>query len=194
MPNMTKYLYTICVLLFVATTVVGQNIIEWSADYRLQVEDFEAPAPNSGQMQTALGSFSVSYEFGGLSLVTTRNLNQYVHCTFQKDASYLDKADAATTQRLLAYQQLIFNLYELEARELRSKFFNERGRLLTKGPGDIHREVEAEHSRRLSEVESDTFHGSGTAEITRWNKWTLEEIEKLSDFCIDCKPSKKKQK
>jgi len=168
--------------------------MEWSADQPLRVEDFEAPAPNSADMQSASGSFSVSYEFGGLSLITTRNLNSYVHCNFQKDASYFDQADEAATKRMLAYQQLIFNMYELEARNLRKRFFEERTRLLTKGPGEIYQEVAAEHARQLTKVESETFHGSNMEEIKRWNSWVLEEIKKLSDFCIDCKPSKKKKK
>lgn len=186
------YLITL-LLVFAAFAVPAQNFLEWSADHPLTAEDFEAPAPNSGQIQTASGSFSVSYEFGGLSLVTTRNLNQYVHCNFQKDASYIDRADEATTKRMLSYQQLIFNVYELEARNLRKRFFDERMRLLTKGPGDIYQEVAAEHAKILARVESDTFQGASIQEIKRWNDWALQEIEKLSDFCIDCKPSKKKR-
>lgn len=191
---MTKNLIIIFVLVLSAMFASSQNIMEWSADHQLTVDDFEAPAPNSGQTQSVSGSFSVSYEFGGLSLITTRNLNQYVHCNFQKDASYIDRADEATTQRMLAYQQLIYNVYELEARNLRKSFFEERTRLLTKGPGDIYQEVAAEHARLLSKVESETFQGASMDEITRWNNWVLEELEKLSDFCIDCKPSKKKSK
>lgn len=191
---MTKKLVIIFVLVLSAMFASSQNIMEWSADHQLTVDDFEAPAPNSGQTQSVSGSFSVSYEFGGLSLITTRNLNQYVHCNFQKDASYIDRADEATTQRMLAYQQLIYNVYELEARNLRKSFFEERTRLLTKGPGDIYQEVAAEHARLLSKVESETFQGASMDEITRLNNWVLEELEKLSDFCIDCKPSKKKSK
>jgi len=185
------------ILIFFALGILSssaQNFLEWSADRPLRVEDFEAPAPNSGQMQTASGSFSVSYELRGLSLITTQNLNPYVHCNFQKDASYFDQADKEATQRMLAYQQLIFDVYELEARNLRKRFFEERTRLLTKGPGEIYQEVAAEHARLLSNVENETFHGSSSDEITRLTKWVKEEIEKLSDFCLDCKPVKKKKK
>ncbi len=179
---------------FSAAIASAQNMLEWSAEHSLTVKDFEAPAPNNGQMQTVSGSFSVSYEFGGLSLIATRNLNQYVHANFQKDASYIDRADAATTERLLAYQQLIFNVYELQARNLRKVFFEERGKLLTKGPGPLYQEVAAEHSRLLGKVEGETFHGTSMEEIKRWNEWVLQELEKLNEFCKDCKPSKKKKR
>jgi hypothetical protein len=191
---MIKHLTIIAALAFVATLASAQNMLEWSADHRLTVDDFEAKAPNTGQMQTVLGSFSVSYEIGGLNLIATRNLNQYVHCNFQKDASYIDQADEATTQRLLAYQQLIFNLYELQARNLRKKFFEDKSRLITKGPGVMYEEVNAEHTRLISKVENETFHGSSSEEIERWTKWTLQELEKLGDFCLDCTPVKKRKK
>ena len=191
---MIKNLFILFVLGLSTLFSTAQNFMEWSEDKPLRVEDFEATAPNAENLQSASGSFSVSYEFGGLSLITTRNLNSFVHCNFQKDASYFDKADETATKRMLAYQQLIFNMYELEARNLRQRFFDERTRLLTKGPGEIYQEVAAEHARQLAKVESDTFHGSNIEEIRRWNEWVLEEIEKLSDFCIDCKPSKKKKK
>ncbi|MCK3683340.1 hypothetical protein [Maribellus sp. YY47] len=191
---MIKKLLFLVLFAFTATVVWAQNMLEWSEDHPLTVKDFEAPAPNNGQMQTVSGSFSVSYEFGGLSLISTRNLNQYVHANFQKNASYIDRADAATTNRLLAYQQLIFNVYELQARNLRKKFYDERGKLLTKGPGLLYQEVAAEHSVLLGKVESETFHGASMDEIKRWNEWVLQELEKLNEFCKDCKPSKKKNR
>lgn len=191
---MIKNLLLIVLFVFTAAIVPAQNMLEWSAEHPLSVKDFEAPAPNNGQMQTVSGSFSVSYEFGGLSLITTRNLNQYVHANFQKDASYIDRADDTTTERLLAYQQLIFNVYELQARNLRKKFFDERGKLLTKGPGPLYQEVAAEHSRLLAKVENETFQGASMDEIKRWNEWVLQELKKLNDFCKDCKPSKKKKR
>ena len=191
---MTKNLLILFVFLLSTTLSFSQNFMEWSADQPLRVEYFEAPAPNSEDLQSASGSFSVSYEFGGLSLIIKRNMNSFVHCNFQKDASYFDTADETATERMLAYQQLIFNIYELEARNLRKRFFEERTRMLTKGPGEIYQEVAADHARQLTKVENETFHGANMEEIQRWNSWVLEEIEKLSDFCIDCKPSKKKKK
>lgn len=191
---MIKNRLILFVLVLVANFSSAQNFMEWSADQPLRVQDFEALTPKSENMQSATGSFSVSYEFGGLSLITTRNLNSFVHCNFQKDASYFDQADDAATERMLAYQQLIFNMYELEARNLRKRFFEEHTRLLTKGPGEIYQEVAAEHARQITKVETETFYGSNLEEIQRWNSWVLEEIEKLSDFCLDCKPSKKKKK
>jgi hypothetical protein len=190
---MTKYLHLLLLLMGSFYFSSAQNIIEWSEDYKLSLDDFQANAPNTGLMQTASGSFGVNYEVGGLNLVSTRNLNKNVSATFQKDASYIDKGDEKSSQRLLSYQQLIFNLYELQARKLRKSFFEERKTVLTKGPSVLHQKVLTEHNRLLAEIESDTFHGAISEEIEKWNSQILLDIKNLSDFCKDCKPVKKKK-
>ncbi|WP_372650208.1 hypothetical protein [Draconibacterium sp.] len=191
---MTKTILLLSITLLLSVAASAQNIIEWSADYQLQKSDFQAEAPNSGQMRTASGSFSVEYETGGLNLVMNRNMNENVSCHFQKDASYIDDGAEEATARLLRYQQLIFNLYEIQARNIRKKFFEERKTMLTKGPSELHEQAYAEHAKLLSQVESDTFNGTLDSEINKWMKWSLEELDKLGDFCKTCNPKKKNRK
>ena len=190
---MIKHLLLIFILSIFSLATIAQNLIDWSADYDLSIDDFQANAPNTGQIQAASGSFSTTYEMGGINLITTRNLNKNVSTTFQKDASYFDKGSVESTERLLKYQQLIFDLYELQSRKLRQKFFIERKTILTKGPSVLHQQVLAEHKQLLSEIEGDTFNGQSSEEIEIWNRWVLEEIDKLHEFCKTCKPSKKKK-
>lgn len=188
--KMTKYFYILLLLLPVAA--LGQNNLDWDQNYHLSVADYQAAAPNTGTMQTVSGTFYVAYEMGGMNLITTRNLNKNVSCYFQKDASYIDKGNKADTKLMLRYQQLIFNIYELQARNLRRKFFDERTRLLTKGPGVLHQEALTEHEKLLAQVESETNNGHRSEVISEWLIWTKDELEKLSDFCKTCKPRKKK--
>ena len=189
---MTKYIYIF--LLLQPFSVFAQDELHWSEDYNLTVSDYEAQAPNNGNLQTVSGTFYVAYEMGGINLITTRNLNKNVSCYFQKDASYIDKGDKADTKLMLRYQQLIFNLYEIQARNLRRKFFDERTRLLTKGPGVLHQEALAEHEKLLTKVENETNDGHRSEVITEWLIWTEGELENLSDFCKTCKPRKKKDR
>ncbi|MCY1720867.1 hypothetical protein OU798_10960 [Prolixibacteraceae bacterium Z1-6] len=189
---MTKYI--ILAILLIPFVNLAQNNLEWEDGYQLTVDDYLAKAPNTGTMQTVSGSFYVAYEMGGINLLTNRNLNSYVSCYFQKDASYIDDGDETSTKRLLRYQQLIFNLYELQARKLRQKFFEERTRLLTKGAGSLYNEVAAEHARLVSEIEGGTNHGYSSDETTEWLEWTDQELKKLADYCKECKPQKKKRK
>uniref|UniRef100_UPI0032167117 hypothetical protein n=1 Tax=uncultured Draconibacterium sp. TaxID=1573823 RepID=UPI0032167117 len=184
--------YIALFILFVPFISLAQNNLEWKEGYQLTVDAYQAKAPNSGTMQTVSGSFYVAYEMKGMNLITTRNLNSYVSCYLQRDASYIDKGNAIVTKRLLRYQQLIFNLYELQARKLRQKFFEERKRLLTKGAGTLYNEVAADHARLVSEIEGETNHGYSSEEMEKWFKWTNQELEKLSDYCKTCKPKRKK--
>jgi hypothetical protein len=183
-------------VIFLLTSLTGftQNKIEWSEDYNLSKSDYQAQAPNSGSIQTVSGSFYVEYEVGGLSLITTRNLNENVKCYFQKDASYIDDGDDASTQRLIRYQQLIFDLYELQARNLRKQFFEERKRLLTKGPAILWEEVSAENAKLVAKMESETNHGSELNKIIEWEQVVKSELEKLAMYCKTCIPKKNKRK
>ena len=190
---MTKTNFLLAIAILLSGLAGAQNIMEWSADYKLTKADFQAQAPNSGQMQTASGSYSVEYELGGLNLVFSRNLNENVSCYFQRDASYMDEGTEEATERILRYQQLIFNLYEIQARNIRKKFFEERKRLLTKGPSELHQEAYAEHAKLLSKVESETYNGTLDTEINKWMKWSLEELENLGDYCKTCTPKKKRK-
>jgi len=189
---MRNYLF----FLFLLTTITGfaQNKIEWSNDYRLSKDDFQAKAPDNGSFQSASGSFYVEYEIGGMNLITSRNLNKNVTCFFQKDASYIEDGDAASTEKIIRYQQLLFDLYELQARNLRKKFFEERKIILTKGPAQLREEVASEHIKLVSKVESETNQGSELQKTKEWEKWVKNELEALADFCKTCKPNKKKRK
>lgn len=190
---MTKNILFITSFLLVSCICFAQNQIEWSADYLLKAEDFQGNVPGPLQAESIYASFYVQYEMKGVSVVTTRNLNKNVVALFQKDESFIG-SNVTANERQLLYQQLIFNIYELQARNLRKKFFTQRTRLLTKGPADLHQEALAEHKELLSEVESDTYNGQSSEEIDKWMEWTLQELEKLNDFCKEGKPNKKDYK
>lgn len=190
--KMAKYIHIF--LLLLPFSVFSQNELHWSDDYHLAVSDYKAQAQNSGNVQTVSGTFYVAYEMGGLNLITNRNLNKYVSCYFQKDESYIDKGNKADTKLMLRYQQLIFNLYEIQARNLRRKLFDERTRLLTKGVSVLHQESLAEHNKLLKQVEEETNKGLRSEVISEWIIWAEEELEKLSDFCKTCKPRKKNKR
>ena len=191
---MRQKLFPLFILLMLAFAGQAQTQIHWSDDYKLKVEDFKGTPPNSGFEQNAVGSFVVSYEIGGGSLITKRNLNKYVSCIFQTKGSYIDKGSEEGTARLLSYQQLLFDLYELQARKLRQKFFQQRTRLLTKGPSAMRKEAAKEHAKLFAQIEDDTWHGQNSEEIEKWSERINAELKTLHEFCKDCKPTKKKRK
>lgn len=179
-------------LILIPVTGLTQNRIEWTGDHTLSKQDFRAPLPNSEPAQGVLGSFYVEYEMNAVQMAS-RNLNKNVTCYFEPEESYIADGDMAATNRMLRYQNLVFDVYELQARKLRQKFFTERTRLLTKGPGTLRAEVAEEHDKLISRIETETQYGYVTEKITKWEKWTEAELEKLADFCKTCNPKKKKR-
>ena len=145
-------------------------------------------------MQTALGSFMIGFQMSNYEMIGSRNLNNRVSCYFIKDASYLDEGDSASTAELVRYQQLQFDLYELSARILRKKFFEERKRLMLKGANVLQEETSAEQSKLIAQIEKETLHGTKMEEVLRWELIVDQKLDSLSMYCKTCKPIKKKEK
>ncbi len=183
-----KHILIISLLLTVNQLLFAQNLIEWSEDYQLQAEDFLATAPNSGIAQTICGSFYLGYEISNYEMLISRNLNHTISCYFQKDASYIDKGDPDATAGLLKYQQLQFNLNELEARILRKKLVDEKSRLRKEGIEQLHQEASAETVQIFSIIEKETNHGSRWDELDRWQIIIAQKLDSLSTFCKTCTP------
>ncbi|WP_421918347.1 hypothetical protein [Marinifilum sp.] len=190
---MIKYILTIA-LLFHFSIAYTQNKIEWSKEYKLKKEDYLAEAPNSGKQQTILSSFTIGFQVANYSLITSRNLNRTVSCYFQKDASYIDNGDPSSTSELIRYQQLLFDLYELSARNLRKKFFVERKRLLWEGSTVLYEEVTSEQTRLIAKVDRETEHGNNLTKLAEWEATIAEELKRLSDFSKDGRPKREKKK
>lgn len=187
---MKKYLFLISLFLIVHAT--AQNKIYWNDDYKLKIEDYEATPPNTGYIQTVYGSYYIGLELHNYELWFKKNLNNNVYCYFQKDASYFDAGDSATTTLLLRYQQLIFDIYELDTRKLRQKFYTDKKRLRAQsGPNIMLEEALADNAKTISKIEKETRNGTLVREIEKWEAWVKSELDKLSDFCQDCKPKKK---
>lgn len=186
---MKKYILILFVLITVQS--YSQNKIDWSEENKLTKKDYLATAPNTGYQQTVLGNFFIGFQIDNYSLMFSKNLNKYVSCYFQKDASYIDEGDSVLTKKLLRYQQLIFDTYELSARKLRQKFYEEKKRLMAEVPNKLQEEVLAENTRLLSRIERETSHGINEIEIEKWELWTNNELTILADYCKTCKPKKK---
>ena len=188
-----KYTLAISIISIISQLSLAQSRIDWSDDYQLQPDDYLAPAPNSGSMQTVLGNFVVGFQMSTYEMMGSRNLNQRVSCYFVKDASYLDEGDSVSTSELLRYQQLQFNVYELCARNLRQKFIEERKRLLREGASVLYEEASAEQSRLFAQIEKETLHGSKMDEVLIWDSIVDQKLDSLSMYCKACKPKKKRR-
>jgi hypothetical protein len=186
-----------CIVLFTLfslghSLLWGQNKLEWTDNYKLNIEDFQANAPNTGSMQTVQGHTTIQYQFANYELIASKNFNKNVTCYFYRTASWIDKGE--NTQILLRYAQTTFDLNEWMARELRKRFRENKGQLLNGKQNEIYEQLAKEFADIQSQYSKDTDFGTVDVNQAEWENKVKENLNLLSDFCKACKPTKKKTK
>ena len=124
----------------------------------------------------------------------TRNFNNKVSCYFNRPQSFIHAPDSAFAAELLAFARYQFDLYELSARQLRQRIYEEKGafsRLDFFQP--IYNEIQQEIGLRASQVAAQTQYGKERAQLALLHQELRAELAALSDFCKECKPARKKK-
>ncbi|MEM6829709.1 MAG: hypothetical protein AAF551_04275, partial [Bacteroidota bacterium] len=101
---MTRYLL---LLLFVysLTPLCSQSIVEWSPDYKIKLADFQSPQTEINNKLTSYSIFSganmdFSFRMTTGQFMFTKNFNEKVSTTFNKDAAVITAPDTLIAQKL----------------------------------------------------------------------------------------------
>jgi hypothetical protein len=192
-----KLLFTILFSVF-TTFIFSQNTIDWSSQYQLQLSDFKSPA-------TQIGSVNIYSLFSGASLdfsfymtnaefMFTKNFNLKVNCSFNRDGASLVAPDSLFAFEFLNFARFHFDLTELYARKFRKKLFEEKGAFSDVNFfRPIYDQIQQELITRHSNAVKLTDLGRNKEKLLELHNEVLQEIEVLSEFCKNCKPSKKKK-
>lgn len=192
-----RQLFTSTLLLLTAIAF-GQNTIEWNSDYELQFSDFRSPATQVGEsnifsLSTAAG-FDFAFYMSNAQFMFTKNFNDKVNCTFNRDASVLVAPDSVTASDLLLFARYDFDLAELYARKLRKKLYEEKGAFSDMNFfRPVFNQLQQEFGVRHTAAAKTTELGRNREELLVLQKQVAQEIEQLNDFCKACKPAKKKK-
>lgn len=170
----------------------GQNKLEWTDNYELTLEDFQANAPNTGSIQTVQGHITIEYQIANVEILASNNFNKNVTNYFYRTASWIDKGENA--EKLLKYAQTIFDINEWMARRLRVSFRENKGHLLSGKQNEIYEQLAKEFAEIQSQYSRDTDYGSIDEKQVQWENRINENLNLLADFCKSCKPTKKKSK
>jgi len=192
-----RQLNIIQLLIFVFSSVHGQNIIEWNEKYQLQLTDFQSPASQIGQgniysLQTA-SFFDFSFYMTAFEFMATKNFNSKVNCSFKREAAALVAPDTLIALALLEFARYEFDLSELYARKFRKQIFEKK-----KGFSDVNffrpifDDLEKEYVTKHTIEAQLTDLGRNREILKELHDEVLQEILMLDDFCKTCNPKRRK--
>jgi hypothetical protein len=186
-------------LLFLSLAIIlkGQNSIDWSRDYQLQLSDFQSPATEigSGTMYSLHSGVGMDFSFSmtNAEFTFTKNFNSKVNCSFNRSASSLVAPDSLYADNLLHFARYQFDLAELYARKLRKKLYEEKGTFSSISFfKPVYDQIQNEFIDRSTTAGKATELGDNRDKLNELHSEVLQEIERLDEFCKQCKPVKKK--
>ncbi|MCG3167079.1 MAG: hypothetical protein POELPBGB_02862 [Bacteroidia bacterium] len=194
------YKALIIVFIFASSVLQAQNVIEWSADYKLQYSDFQSASTEIGNQSINMYTvhpgvvMGFSYLMSSYEFMATKNFNSNVTCTFNREASSLVAPNDTIAQALLNYSQYEFDLGELYARKLRKRIYEQKGAFSDSHFYEpIYDIIHKEYINEAVTTGKETELGIQKEKLTKRHSDLLFELEALSDYCKTCKPLKKKR-
>ncbi|MEM9338959.1 MAG: hypothetical protein AAGA66_09540 [Bacteroidota bacterium] len=125
----------------------------------------------------------------------TKNFNEKVSTTFNKDAAVITAPDTLTAQKLVDFGQYSFDLTELYARKFRKEMHEQKGAFSDVSFFQpIYQKLQQEMNAEAARVLKSTDLGRKTQLLKEEHQRVHSQIAVLSDFCKACKPLKKKKK
>lgn len=187
---MKNFLLIFAAILFTQPALAQR--IDWSEDYSLQPSDFKATAPNTGSAQTIMPHCVIEYSLMNYELIFSKNFNKNVSCYFLSTSSWLDSGNS--TNKLLSFAQVIFDINELAARKIRKRFLENKKKLNLEYNHQIYTEVMQEITGIESLYAKETNFGNNEEEQKKWEQKIDYMLAEYESYCKTCKAPKKKKK
>lgn len=184
---MTKnFVLTILILNFTILSSFGQaknNYLLWSNHYKLTAEDFFI---KTKQLETtpSFAQFSIDYQVSGFDFLT-KNFNKKVRNSFIRSASWIDTTIDFSLS--LKYQQTLFDICEIYARQFR-KALKENRKKIIKGTAvaqQLNNQYLTEFAKRRISYDRATKFGSDLNLQKEWEIQILQELTELAKYSYD---------
>jgi len=185
--------------LFTLSTGLCQSIIHWAPETRLELTDFQSPQT---EISAELGSYSIfsgammdfSFQMSSYEFMFSKNFNSKVKTTFNRNMAVITAPDSAVALQLVRFGQYSFDLTELYTRKFRQRMYEEKGAFSNPNFFQpiftaLQEEMNAENARVLKA----TNLGREEALLRYEHQQVIAQISALSDFCLECKPPRKKK-
>lgn len=159
----------------------------WSSDKKLTLDDFKIKV-SDGNTDVIYSQFMISHSIGGLDFMK-RNLNQKIENIFLGNASWIDTTKVRDIQKQIDFQQMQFDLAEIQARKFRKRVLKDKSKI-TKGfdfVNKINNEIMTELSLIRLALMRETESGRNEEKIEEWKKKIAAELKKLEEFRFENK-------
>ena len=188
MDMMRKSIFMLASFLLLASPVLPQdkdddNIVLWSADKKLSLDDFGIKTKNMESGATS-AQFMVDYKISGLNFLT-KNFNKKVRNYMIKSASQIDTTGNVPVY--LLYQQTLFDICEVYTRQFRKALRENRKKLLksTAIAEDLNNEIMTAYALRRGQYTQETNAANYSDKQKEWQMQIAKELEELADFAYE---------
>lgn len=172
---------TITILLLSVNCQQEAYELVWSETNRLTVMDFGMDY-NGNTSMPCYAQFSMNYSVSGFDFLA-KNLNQKVKNVMYTNASWIDKTNA-DVDRMIWYQQLLFDLAEVHARRFRKVLFINR-KEIAKGiqiAENLNVQIVEEMTKERAKFEKESENGLQVEVMQNWEKKIELELQELTQF------------
>jgi len=154
----------------------------WSWDKKLTIDDFKIKISDENN-DAIFSQFMISHSLGGFDFMK-RNLNQKIENIFLGNASWIDTTKIASIDKQIDFQQIQFDLAEIQARKFRKQVLKDKGKI-AKGfdiVNQINNDIIAEFSEIRLTLMKETESGRNEQKVAEWKEKIAIELKELDEF------------
>ena len=183
---MKKALFILFIFVNFVNAIVAQELVNgqkrWSITDKLTIQDFKFSPPVSSQ-EIAYSQFIIAHKINAFDAMK-RNLNQRVDNIFHGRGSWIDTLNIENIEEALGFQQLQFDLAEVQARKFRKQLLQNKGKIL--GGFEIVNQISDDIMAQFAEIRAnmvtETDYGRNEKAVKLWEERIATELEELDQF------------
>ena len=183
---MKKALFILFIFVNFVNAIVAQELVNgqkrWSITDKLTIQDFKFSPPVSSQ-EIAYSQFIIAHKINAFDAMK-RNLNQRVDNIFHGRGSWIDTLNIENIEEALGFQQLQFDLAEVQARKFRKQLLQNKGKIL--GGFEIVNQISDDIMAQFAEIRAnmvtETDYGRNEEAVKLWEERIATELEELDQF------------
>ncbi len=187
MRKLCKSLFILLTSFLISNFTFGQenNFKPWSATQKLNIDDFKI---KTSQLETlsSYAQFSIDFSIKGYDFLT-KNFNKKIRNNLITSASWIDTT--SNFKQTLGYQQALFDMSEIYARQFRKALSGNR-KQIAKGivfVEALSHQFMNEFAKRRIAFDIETKLGVDGIKQKLWETQIQKELDELSEFAYEYK-------